>query len=85
MISTCERGVLPSLDLRRANKFDIPFGRGAHYCLGHAVARAEMCEALKVLTQRLTRVRFDGAVVMPPDSMAFMRGPESIPLAFEWR
>ena len=73
------------MNLARGEQWDIGFGRGAHYCLGHAVAHAEMCEALKVLTRRLTQVRFDGDVVMTPSSAAFMRGPESVPLEFSWR
>jgi cytochrome P450 family 103 len=73
------------MDLHREVRWDIGFGRGPHHCLGHAVARVEMSEALKVLTQRLTDVRFDGEVSMPPGTAAFMRGPEQMPLRYRWR
>ncbi|SNQ46567.1 Biotin biosynthesis cytochrome P450 [Frankia canadensis] len=73
------------LNLGREPGWDIGFGRGAHYCLGHAVARTEMCEALAVLTRRLTDVELADEIVMPPDSAAFMRGPASLPLAYAVR
>lgn len=72
------------LSLHRENRWDIGFGRGTHYCLGHAVAHAEMCEALKVLLSRMTNVQLE-RLVMPPDSTAFMRGPEALMLRFDWR
>ncbi len=74
-----------SVDLGRAPGWDIGFGRGPHYCLGHAVAHAEMSEALTVLTERLTGVGFADEVVMPPASAATMRGPQALALTLRPR
>ena len=64
--------------------WDIGFGLGPHLCLGHALARAELIEAVKVLTARLTAVELDGAVELSPMT-AFLAGPESMPLRFRVR
>jgi hypothetical protein len=48
-----------------------------HYCLGAALARAEIQEALAVLVERLADVEIDGAPEMtaPP---AMLHGPEQM-------
>ena len=38
----------------------LSFGGGPHYCLGANLARAEMEEALRILSQRLLNLRLDG-------------------------
>jgi cytochrome P450 len=56
------------------------FGGGIHYCLGHAVARADMCEALTVLARRLGEPRAAGQAIWLPDSGN--TGPVRLPVAF---
>src|SRR5215475_8233771 len=57
------------------------FGGGIHYCLGHYVARTDMCEALTVLARRLREPRPAGQAVWLPDSGN--TGPVRLPIAFE--
>ncbi|MBF6451127.1 cytochrome P450 [Nocardia elegans] len=66
---------------RPAPLFDIGFGYGGHYCLGHAVAKAEMEEGLKVLTRRWRDVRIDGDVELAAGGV--IAGPEVVPLRYE--
>jgi cytochrome P450 len=58
----------------------LAFGHGAHFCLGAALARAELQEALEALTRRLgcPTVGAD-AVWRPPVGI---NGPESLPVTF---
>jgi cytochrome P450 len=67
----------PRQPSRHEQSFDVPFGLGMHYCLGAALARAEIQEALAVLVERLTDVEIDGAPEMtaPP---AMLHGPEQM-------
>jgi cytochrome P450 len=57
------------------------FGGGIHYCLGHYVARTDMCEALTVLARRLREPRPAGQAAWLPDSGN--TGPVRLPIAFE--
>ena len=56
------------------------FGGGIHYCLGHLVARTDMCAALTVLARRLPGIRAAGAATWLPDSGN--TGPVRLPIAF---
>jgi cytochrome P450 len=56
------------------------FGGGAHYCLGANLARLELAEGLKVLTQRIPEPHLIGPVPWKP--MVGMTGPTSLPIAF---
>ena len=58
----------------------LAFGGGAHYCLGHLVARADMSAALAVLARRLGEPRPSGDAVWLPCSGN--TGPARLPLAF---
>jgi len=61
----------------------LAFGHGAHFCLGAALARAELQEALAALTARLEApVLAEGAVWKPPMGIT---GPERLPIAFRAR
>ena len=71
-----------------AERFDIAaerpapltFGAGPHYCLGAALARAEMEEALPILARRLGPIRPGGpADWRPPQGIT---GPTRLPIAF---
>jgi len=57
------------------------FGGGIHYCLGHYVARTDMCEALTVLARGLREPRPAGQAAWLPDSGN--TGPVRLPIAFE--
>jgi cytochrome P450 len=58
----------------------LAFGHGAHYCLGAALARAELQEALAALTARL------GCPAVSPDAVwkppLGINGPEELPITF---
>jgi len=56
------------------------FGGGIHYCLGHLVARTDMCAALTVLARRLREPRVAGLATSLPDSGN--TGPVQLPIAF---
>jgi cytochrome P450 len=56
------------------------FGGGAHYCLGHLVAREDMAVALTVLARRLRDPRVVGKAVWLPCSGN--TGPVRLPVAF---
>ena len=54
---------LDRFDIRRNDhpRWSVSFGGGPHRCLGEALARAEMEEALLALTERLPDLRLVGA------------------------
>jgi cytochrome P450 len=61
----------------------VAFGHGAHFCLGAALARAELQEALVALTARLECPAVaDGAVWKPPVGI---NGPDQLPITFTAR
>jgi cytochrome P450 len=61
----------------------VAFGQGAHHCLGAALARAELQEALIALTARIHCPRLEaGAEWSPPIGI---NGPLRLPIAFERR
>ena len=60
--------------------YDIGFGYGSHYCLGFAVAKAEMEEALLALTHRLDDTTLDGDVILDPKGV--IAGPEVVPISY---
>lgn len=73
-----------------ANCFDITrqglppilnFGAGAHYCLGANLARLEIAEALKTVTQRMANPRRTGPAPWKPQTN--LTGPTTLPIAFD--
>jgi len=58
----------------------LTFGGGVHYCLGAALARAELQEALPILAQRLPALRADGPAEWRTG--ALIRGPERLPITW---
>ena len=72
------------------NRFDIsrgdrrsrlPFGWGVHHCLGHALARTQMNEALLLLTSQLRNVTVAEITVKERPS-AMLAGPAQLNLRF---
>lgn len=59
----------------------LSFGGGPHHCLGVHLARVELAEALKVITQRMRNPRRVGPAPWRP--MTQMSGPVTLPIAFD--
>ncbi|MGQ0467323.1 MAG: cytochrome P450 [Sporichthyaceae bacterium] len=59
----------------------LAFGAGPHACLGMALARLELAEALPLLAARLGPIRIDGTPQWPGPSILY--GPLCLPLAFD--
>jgi cytochrome P450 len=57
----------------------LAFSGGAHYCLGAALARMEGEVALRMLAERMPRLRAAGRV--PPKTATVLRGPLRYPMA----
>jgi cytochrome P450 len=56
------------------------FGGGVHYCLGAHLARLELVEGLRVITQRMPNPRRTGPA--PWKAMAGITGPTTLPIEF---
>lgn len=59
----------------------LTFGSGIHYCLGAALARAELQEALPLLAQRMPKLAVDDAITWKPDGVGIF-GPAHMPVTF---
>ena len=59
----------------------LTFGSGIHYCLGAALARAELQEALPILARRMPDLAVDGAIEWKPSATAIF-GPTHLPVTF---
>ena len=57
------------------------FGSGIHFCLGSALARAELQEALPLLATRLPGLACDGEVTWKPATFGIW-GPAQLPLRY---
>ena len=60
----------------------LTFGSGIHRCLGAALARAELQEALHVLVESVTSLSLDGPLTWKPTTFGIW-GPASLPLRLE--
>mgnify|MGYP003342627108 FL=1 len=60
----------------------LTFGSGIHYCLGQALARAELQEALPLLARRMPNLRLDGDTAWKPDGVGIF-GPANMPITFD--
>jgi cytochrome P450 len=65
---------------RRHPEPQLTFGGGIHHCLGAALARAELQEALPLLARRLPGLALDGEVVWR--TQVLIRGPQRLPIRF---
>lgn len=63
--------------------YDIGFGFGRYACIGQTLARAEMAEALGVLTSRLTQVELEAPPRLKPTGV--VAGYDAIPVRFRAR
>jgi cytochrome P450 len=59
----------------------LTFGGGIHYCLGAHLARAELAEALTVITRRMPNPRRSGRVPWKP--LMGITGPTALPIEFD--
>ena len=59
----------------------LTFGSGIHYCLGAALARAELQEALPLLAQRMPKLAIDGDITWKPEGVGIF-GPAHMPITF---
>jgi hypothetical protein len=61
----------------------VTFGKGAHYCLGAALARTEVEETLRMLPALMTNLAWEG---QPTRRLPrAITGPETIPMSFSRR
>ncbi|MBK7952354.1 MAG: cytochrome P450 [Deltaproteobacteria bacterium] len=68
-------------DIHRKPQGHLAFGHGIHFCLGASLARLEAKVAFETLFENARNFQLDGKIAML-DSLA-LRGPKSVPLAFE--
>jgi cytochrome P450 len=59
----------------------LTFGGGAHYCLGTHLARAELTEALIIMTRRMPNLRRSGPATWKP--LLGITGPATLPVEFD--
>lgn len=69
-------------DIRQRRTSHFGFGGGAHHCLGQLVARTDMAEALRVLTERIKHLAWNGQPAWLPDSGN--TSPAMLPIEIEW-
>ena len=58
------------------------FGFGTHFCMGAALARAELQEALPLLATRLPNLSTDGPIEWKPATVGIW-GPAKLPISFD--
>jgi cytochrome P450 len=59
----------------------LTFGGGAHYCLGTHLARAELTEALIIMSRRMPNLRRSGPATWKP--LLGITGPATLPIEFD--
>lgn len=59
----------------------LTFGSGIHHCMGAALARAELQEALPLLARRMPHLALDGPIEWKPPTFGIW-GPARLPLRF---
>ncbi|GAA0916409.1 cytochrome P450 [Virgisporangium ochraceum] len=73
-----------TLDITRRRTPHLTFGGGIHYCLGAALARVELAEALPRLAQRIRDPRAAApATWLPPTEAVY--GPLTLPIGYAAR
>jgi cytochrome P450 len=66
---------------RDAAAAQLTFGSGIHHCLGAALARAELQEALPLLARRMPDLTLNGPIEWKPPAVGIW-GPARLPLRF---
>ncbi len=66
---------------RQSSVPHMTFSSGVHYCIGAFLARAELTEALTVISQRMPNLRLAGEIVWKPLNVGIW-GPEELPVEF---
>jgi cytochrome P450 len=69
------------IDITAERRTHYGFGAGPHYCLGQTIARADMAEAFRLLSQCMRNPAYDGDPVWLPDSGN--TGPIRLPIKFD--
>jgi cytochrome P450 len=70
------------LDITRESPANmLTFGGGVHYCLGSHLARAELVEALTVMSRRMPNPRRTGPAPWKP--LTGLSGPITLPIEFD--
>ncbi len=64
-----------------AGQPQLTFGSGIHYCLGAALARAELQEALPLLARRMPDLAVAGPISWKPNAVGIF-GPDHLPVTF---
>ncbi len=67
---------------RERGTVQMTFGAGIHFCMGAALARAELQEALPLLARRMPGLERSGKIEWKPSSFGIW-GPARLPLRFE--
>ena len=70
-------------DVTRNTQGHLAFGYGVHFCLGAPLARLEARVALEQVLDRLPGLRRADDAPLPRIASMFLRGLQSLPLAFE--
>lgn len=69
-------------DIHRKPQGHMAFGHGIHFCLGASLARLEAQIALEALLSRCRNLELQTEEIPVLDSLA-LRGPKSVPVAFQ--
>lgn len=70
------------LTAHKGDQPQVTFGSGIHYCLGQALARAELQEALPLLAQRMPNLKLAQPVEWKPDGVGIF-GPSHMLVTFD--
>ncbi len=72
-------------DVERRPVQTLTFGQGVHFCLGAHLARAELDTALRVILERLPRLRLveDPGVRITGSFVQLLQGPNRLPVRFD--
>jgi cytochrome P450 len=81
--SIFEQPLIFDITKTRTNQ-QLTFGSGIHRCLGAALARAELQEALSVMAEHIDQIHLAGPVTWKPASFGIW-GPAALPLRFAAR